>query len=549
VVPRSAIVAKAILEALFLADDPRSWRLRTVLHISPVNRTAYRARQSFQFHIGTDFIERVWETLASRYSHLPPMPDDGEEIEIILPIDYLPKYVLLDFSLTDQPGKPIALLTSGETANLSLGIFRAAMEAVDARAGDGTRRATDTFLGAAEDIVFCLIASGQREIPVRLKEGTLPRVEASELDYTLGMLRFVEDGLRQFGGPGFPHVLRDLCQRESREFYRRLRALDPDLAGLLQGREGFHSPLFNPLTLFVDFLKTHPPEPEGDVEPRLRWFFAACRRYVDAVDDLADDELRFWPVFLALSRFTRSYPAYARLKIPVGRDFVVKIEQLIPGETTWSWRRPVQSWSERHHQWYPFRLGDSRSLHIEVTCQHPLELEQDPRKTRVVAEGRLIPVEDLFGRAGHNTRYEQHFYTNKTARQLESVLGAAGLPRGPRTMVDLRLGIRFDVDVTTRLAYRLVSVVVAAAGIALLAVYDPAKVRNGDRSLLPLIPILFALFGALGSLKPQESLVAIRMRKYKLAVLIMGAVMALYFLTGLVLPEGVGAVWAWLGGP
>lgn len=546
-IPSSDIVSKAVLEALFLNDEPRSWRLRNVLQVTPVHRTAYRARLSIQFLLSPRFVEEVWGALALQFSNPPQMPGDGEEFEIVLPIEYFPKYVLLDFSLLDQSGKPMALLTSGETKNLSFGIVRAAMETIDKRVPDGKQDAVD-FLNTAEDIVRCLVATGQREIPAALRElATLPQNDPSMFNFTVGMLDFFEDGLRQFmGRSAFPQELRDMCRGGILGFYRRIESLHPGLRRQLGGREGFHSPMLNPLTLVVDFLKTYPPTDDTDLTTRLRHFLSSCQLFIAAIDKIADDQWRFTPIFFVLSRFAQSYVAYARIKVPVGRDFIVKIDHLIPAEGS-SWQHPILSFRNRNHQWYPFRLGDSRSLHIEVVCEHPLELEQVPEGTRVTADGTPISLTDLFGRAGYNTRYEQHFYTNKTAEQLGNMLQASGQQHEPRAMFDLRLGIKFTVDFTTRFSHRLITIVVFAAAVALVVVYDPVQLRTGRTQLLPLVPILFALFGALGSLKPQENLVALRMRKYKITVLSLGAAMSLYFLIGLIAPGLVNYVRQCLG--
>jgi len=530
-VASSDIVSKACLEALFVTDEPRSWRLRTVLQITPVSRTAYRARTSIQFSLTPRLIERVWDGLSSVFSGLPPTPGDGDQVEIILPLEYLPKYVLLDFSLLDQSGKPIALLTSGETTNLSFGVVRFAMEKIDQLAADGRQDAVK-FLDDAERIIYCLVATGQREIASRLSYvGSVPHHSPATLEFIHGMLHFVADGFHQACGRQLDHGVREICHRGISDFCGLLETMNSGLKDLLGGPDGLHSPLLNPLTLVVDYFRRY--HGGGDDPARtLQQFFASCRAFTSKMDSLADDELRFWTVFRILDRFTRSYPAYARMSVPIGRDFIVKIDQLIPGESTSLWRHPIQRMVERNYQWYPFRTGDTRSLHIEVICDHPLELEQVPRATRLRVGGRLIPRTMLFGRAGYNTKYEQHFYTQKTAEELQTALG----DRRKRSMFDFKVGVKFRVELATRISYRLIAIVVFAALFALIVVYDPVKLRKGETNLLPLVPILFALFGALGSLKPQENLVALSVRKYKIAVLSVGALMSLYFLVGLVFP-------------
>jgi hypothetical protein len=371
------------------------------------------------------------------------------------------------------------------------------------------------------------------------------------LEFAHGMMRFVADGFHQASGKELDPRLREICHQRISDLCVVLDRMDGGLRDLLGGPEGLHNPLLNPIVLVVDYFKRY-HDNRGDPAATLVQFFAACEVFISKIDDLADDTLRFWTVFRILDRFTRAYPAYARMKVPVGRDFIVEIDQLIPGDDTSFWRNPLRGVAERTYQWYPFRTGDTRSLHIEVICDHPLELEQVPKATRLSVGGRLIPRTMLFGRAGYNTKYEQHFYTQTTAEELQAALGPDDQRR--RSIFDFRLGVKYRVELATRVGYRLIALVVCAAFMALVVVYDPVKLLRGETSLLPLVPILFALFGALGSLKPQENLVALHMRKYKILVLGVGALMSLYFLVGLMFP-GIAtrgralakSVAAWLG--
>src|SRR2546425_343052 len=96
------------------------------------------------------------------------------------------------------------------------------LKTFDKRVPDGKQDAVD-FLNTAEDIVRCLVATGQREIPAALRElATLPQNDPSMFNFTVGMLDFFEDGLRQFmGRSAFPQELRDMCRGGILGFYRR----------------------------------------------------------------------------------------------------------------------------------------------------------------------------------------------------------------------------------------------------------------------------------------------------------------------------------------
>jgi hypothetical protein len=286
--------------------------------------------------------------------------------------------------------------------------------------------------------------------------------------------------------------------------------------------------------LIVDYLKTR-SDPTGDIGDLIDSFLGESHAFVSSFLHLADDELRFANVAMVLRRMARFYVAYSRVRVPLDQDFIIKMEQIIPSASEWSWSEPIRALRYRGFQWYPIRIGDSRSTHIEVSCEHPIELEQVPGWTRVRVGHRIVTANSLFGRSSHETRYHQHFYTTKTGEDIQRVLGGAD-PRAPRAMQDVKLGIKYAVERTTSWGYRLVNLVVFAALAFLIAVYDPDKMRAGQISVLPIVPVLFALFGALASLRPQESVVALRMRKYKTTVLLMGFGMVTYFLSGLIWP-------------
>ena len=109
-------------------------------------------------------------------------------------------------------------------------------------------------------------------------------------------------------------------------------------------------------------------------------------------------------------------------------------------------------------------------------------------------------------------------------------------------MFDLHLGVRFAVERSLLWGYRLIAGVMIVAVIFLDAVYDPDSMRKRQTSFLPVVPILFALFGALSALRTQEGIVATRVMRYKISVIVLGALMAFYVLIGVLYSPAI----AWL---
>lgn len=521
----------AVLEALFLDEEPRDWRLRGELRITPVTVDSYRERVRYQFRLSRRLIEAAMTRAGGA------LDPGASEVEVVMPIDYLPKQLLLDATVKDSDGKDTHVLHSTETTARMTSIFRAAMRAIDERVGTADRPdVARRFLEQSERIVTCLIGSGQGEIARRLEIARrFPPDHPRPRDFVRGMLDYLGEALQQFTGQRTPSpALRFACEVAAES---ALGVLERRPLAALDGNE-FHSPILNPLLLVTDYLKKHfvSAKPEASIDQ----FLLDCRIFHRNLLPLLEDPL--WPyIGVVLFQMTYYYTAMARMTVPLGGDFTVELEQIIPlgDPVPWRWRdRAAQTWRNLRYagyQWYPLRLGDYRSVHVEVISETPAELEQLPRKALVDAGGTLVPASVVFGRASHEASDYSHFYTNKTAQELSMTSKALGLGLDANVVMhDLKLGIKYRIEAATRWGYRLITMVVVFASLYLLSVYDP-EVR-GRGSFLPVVPLLFTLLGALASFRPQETIVATRMRKYKAAVLMMSFAMATYFIVGVLHP-------------
>lgn len=190
------ILSQALLTELFGAD-PRSWRVRQVLQITPVSPETYRARTSLQFLLSRDLVANSWHRAFGYLSDSPVAPS-LDEVDVILPLEFMPKYVLLDFSLHDQSGTPLSLLPSSQTSLISFGMVRKALDALDLLCDDG-RRTAGQLLERYEGLLFALVASGQGEIVGRLSHlGDFPRHWPTGAQFQTAMFHFCHEGLRQF---------------------------------------------------------------------------------------------------------------------------------------------------------------------------------------------------------------------------------------------------------------------------------------------------------------------------------------------------------------
>jgi len=533
------LLARQVLRHLFFAGDPHAWRLRQVTQITPLTTDSYRAQTSYQFRFGKGLIETAWRDAAgSTLDGATPLRPDGDP-ELIIPVDYLPKSVLLDFSLTDSGGKPLTLLHSREISETTFEVFRFGFTFLDGKCEDGLTTAGD-FFSAHADMIWPIVASGQQEITERLDRlNCFPTATPSEHDYCAAMMRYFSDAIQQLVGRTLSKDECNACWARLKIIFAEIGRMGDELATLVGAGNGYRNPIFNIALLFSDYSRTR-ADLRDATELVMCDFLDKSQAFTHALLELTNDEKRFPSVLLILQRIARDYVAYTRLRVPIDRDFVVKMDQVVPaGEEPFSsWLHPIRRWRHRHYQWYPFRIGDSRSTHIEISCAHPAELEQVPGKTRVRVWERIVDTSVVFGRSSHETKYYQHFYTARTGEQIQQRLG---LP-GEKQMLDLHLGVRFAVERSLLWGYWLIAGVMIVAAIFLVAVYDPESMRKRQTSFLPVVPILFALFGALSALRTQEGIVATRVMKYKISVIVLGALMALYVLVGVLYSPAI----AWL---
>jgi len=524
------LLAKQVIFQLFFVSDPHAWRLRQVTQITPLTTDSYRTQTSYQLRFGKGLIEQAWsDAVVGTPPPAPRRPDSDPEL--IVPVDYLPKSVLLDFSLLEGAGKPLLLLRSGEISATTFEAVRAGVTFLDQKCGDGLNTA-GAFFASNAPIIWPIVATGQHEIPERLERlNCFPTANPSEHDYCTAMTGFFNDAIEHLLDRSLNRAEREVCWTKLRTIYAEIGRMGEELAALVGGGDYYDHPVFNAPLLFSDYARAR-DDLYGATERVVSEFLDASHGFTQALLQLTADEKRFPLMLRLLHRFSRHYVAYTRMRVPIDRDFMIKMEQVIPaGDEPYSpWLHPVNRWLHRNYQWYPIRIGDTRSTHIEISCEHPAELEQVPGKAKVRVGGRILSASTVFGRSSYETKYHQHFYTTKSGEEIRRILR---LP-GERQMFDLHFGVRFAVERSLLWGYRLFLSVMMVAAVFLVAVYDPDRMRKHDMSFLPVVPILFALFGALSALRTQEGIVGSRMMQYKLPVIMLAALMAAYVLAGVV---------------
>jgi hypothetical protein len=406
-------------------------------------------------------------------------------------------------------------------------MFRVSMETLDTRAADGQTTAHD-FFTSNRDIITCMISTGQNDVVRALEAyGWRSRETPSRKHFQRAVCGLYAKAAEHVGGDvlaayGFSEAI----AARSDELYA---AIDDSSTALGVDRTGqpYWSPFHNPALLIRDLLRVR--SITRPLREHASTFVDQTLRFLKAITALDADAFRLLTTVRVLEKFTHEYPAYTRVKVPLDRDFMIKIDQIIPMEMKW-WQRYTGA---LRYQNYPLEAGGSRSTHVEVSCEHPIELEQRPSRTRIVVGTQTMPTDEIFSVGSHSTPYYQHFYTNRTAADLRASIGR----RVGESSAKAQLQVYYTVEKGTIWGYRLVSLLAFAAAAVFARLYDPERFSPGQLQLVALIPFLSGFLGALSALRPQESIVAIRVRKYKYFVLGAVSLTALHFLAGLMCPS------------
>ncbi len=516
--------ARALVFEL-LDAEPEEWRLREVHAITPVDSDSYRERVSYHFRIGPDLVAKARIRAEAAEGKLPTATAD--HLDILLPLDYLPKHLLLDFSIQDAAGCPLTLLPSTEITALT---FELASEGLQVFAEDASeeQRVAAKFFESFAPLIFALISTGQGTIARRAEKCGLPGDGCDLLTFVQAGTRFLRAAVRAARQVDVDRHTESHCRRALGQLYDTITEVPRPTRRILAGRAGFHSPLLVPALVLDEYLR-HRPAAGGPLHAEIADFLGDSQRFLLRLGEFAQTESQFAPLAALLITYTEQYIAYVPIRAPIGQDFLIKMEHLTPCDPP-PWR---DRW-RRLYQRYPIGLGDSRSIHVEITCEHPLELEQVPSRTRMLdRDGKELPAGSVF-KSEFSTRAHQHFYSG--------ALGPEAWDSDTYRPRAIELEIHYAVDLTTRMAYWLVALVSLTALVIFVKEFVPPGVRGAQVAETPLVttlPLITALIAVLISWRPQESLVALAIGNHKAVILGAALVMVLCLALGFLWPEGV----------
>lgn len=529
-----------LIRELFSATDPTLWRKRKVEQIIPLNKYSYRARTSYQFNVPAEIVERVirekrrkgdetkilaraltWTVEAfSGEKHIGP---GDSELEIILPITVFPKRVLLDFSITNMENRPVTLLSRHEGSRITQELIR--FQLARFVPGETGELLSEGNRGLIRTIVFL----GVDDLSKRLREYRVPLAIAGgsvEETFVEGMSAFTKDAVGRFLHPNTDRIVGHYGA-ETLGLHRKSFDVSDRLASLrIANPLGLHNPICNPLIGVLDYCKLRSDEERSRAGGQTRhdgtayreWFrdfIDSCGRFSDSI--LALEDASLLEAFPIIDQFVEHYIAYALLEVTPGKEFLIKIEQVVPTRETDQ---------DQAYQGYHVVVGETRSTHVEITSAIPTELEQVPGETRVMVAGTPVEKGVVFGYSSHATKFLQHFYTTKSVEELERTLRARGYEIEPGSIETVELEVKYQVERTLHWMYRGGTIIAVlftfyffSAGVwsvlrrAPTAVETPTGMSGGPL-WSPIVPLILTVWVLFARLRAQEPIVADRLRRY-----------------------------------
>lgn len=484
------------------------WRRRRIEQITPLDRYQYRVRVSLQLNVPRQLIE---EACVNTWPLLRPVALEAmlcTPTVALLPVAMLPKTVLINFSIWGPDGTPIPISTRFEASRHTSNVikwrlssdesakifFRSHMPLIRTIAFLSAQDLRDRYIGAKGD--QSRVASSQRPEP---------------------MTAFLGQSLERY----FPTKIRALLEQHSSNLNDLVRQVLPVANRVQRHRELYgeapdHDPICNPLLGALDYFKlaTHGADLEkisstqsNYLEGLFTSLLDACRRFLTDLTVLPEQSLA--TVANSLDEFVDRYFMYCTLPILPDQDFVIKYEQLVPAvvRDKWSFLRP-------YHQCYDLVLGDAQSVHYEVTCSTPTELEQKTSETKLFLGEHQVEPDVVFGYKALSGRFHQHFYTTKTKAEASRAISARYANIGPDAIDGLQLSIRFRVDrgiAYTAVISGILSVIITIAVLVSILRGHSASSERSQLALQYFIIAALAVWAVISRVGIKEKLVADRL--------------------------------------
>lgn len=547
------LFSRELLFQLLLEENPRRWRLRRVEQFTPNNLTSCESKVSYQFMLAHQLIEGVYHKLKKRQSnagHTVPgleshpltraltntQPLRDIPLDIVLPLAFFPKRVLLNFSVHAQDGKALTLKNRFEGSALSTEVIKRFTELLQLDLTQAEALRLGEFSKETSRLTRSIVFMAPQDVSRRLKKCGIP-VNGSRMYKKPKIEKFIKSSLSRFfvDDTSAENALTTLISTHGAsigEIMRLSRLIKEALSnsGYDGAEHGYHNPIINPFMASLDYYKLEISKNDdyeflsgGDrlklheqIFPKLIEDCLTFLHYLysfqvigASTNDQAAVSHTFLKIYLFLNIFSQNYMAYVNTRIKADDEFLVKYEQTLT--TTKQWR-PFQ----RTYQNYKITLGDAQTTHIEVECKVPTELKQVRVSKPLRVLGEPIRVDEIFGYSSEFTEYHQHFYTTKTNTEIEDILIQKQLfrERPTASFFDMELWVKYRVESSIRLIYFFICTIAVLLGIFFPCFLKVGPKAGASLSAISLIPIGLGILALVARLRPQQVITADLLRPY-----------------------------------
>lgn len=493
-----------------------AWRKRRIIQITPKDNFSYKLKTSYQFFLPSTFLENALQNSSTD----DPDSQDSRKGPFTLkwPLDWFPKGVLMDFSVWNSSGHRITVETRYDSTNLT---FEAIV----------LPQLANLLREHGQLDLYPKLISFERLLRAIITQQTAREEIENRSSTTDSMLDYWKTSLN-----AFPEHYGNLASNDFRIFRKLLSKIN-EISEVNPGTGTFSVMSLNPLFVAVDYVKLHTREVKGAVDAGIDAYLQECDAYLDFLLSLTPKRDLYEKVFTQLKTVSEMYYLFIPVEVTAEKDFLIKTEQLIPTEKSWTvsyltrrmvaWLLNWKFFKNSHDitnivrrgickfnsMEYLIDLGKDGSTHIEIECPEPNEVHIVPDKCYVCINNELLPTMNFFRYNSGRSGGLQHYYTSKRMDEVHRVTGSDNAV--------VKLWIKYSLNWKLRFLYGLGIIIIGTTIIETI-------VSKETSNYFPLFVSLGSAF--ILSMRSKEPHVELYLRYYKGTVLMLTAISLLLFI-------------------
>jgi len=528
------------LVAYYLAQDTLTWRTRRTVQIEGLDEQSYRERITYQFILTSDFVlPYIQKFIASckedheLHNKITISDLHKSELDIYVPIDYLPKRTLMHFDLRDGDNSAIFLLNRFKSNPLQVSLMMPQLEAMGALnfAINSSSILTSIVFQAPHDLKELI----RNEIRIK----GLYNQETKICDKINGREKII-NLLTKLLNRYFDND--DFLSNKNNKIDEICHLID-QLSNKIGIKNAFMDPCLNVFMLALDYFKTvkiHSLNISSiNNVSILEKFFSDCETYLTEFINLTNSK----DIYSLLSFYANHYYAFVPMKVKLDEYVMIKMEHLLPIRVNVPRVRAIYYRFKRcltplTMQLYTIKLGMEASQHYEVKCHDPSETEILHDKSFIeigYKDRKKLDIPSIFGYSSSYTPHTQHFYTTKTKDEIDKICKKKGIQpyQKFRRTSQYLLGITYKINPSIIWTYRIGVLSLFLSALILFfdipsdnAIYSTGvtskKIRNiGDSGIHLFVPFITSIIMVSLRFRTKEKIVADYFKPHKLLMRIL----------------------------